>query len=60
MFENETELAQQLKMWFQEFPDNETQRQLREKFQQNMFTSQLYYNDWHGNWKFNVLSCFQK
>lgn len=60
VFENETELAQQLKMWFQDFPDNETQQQLRKNFQQNMFTSQLYCNDWHGNWKFNVLSCFQK
>lgn len=60
VFTNENELAQQLKMWFQDFPNNEAQRQLCEKFQENMFTSQLPHpNDWHGNWKFNVLPYFQ-
>lgn len=60
VFANEYELAQQLKMWFQDFPNNEKQRQLCEKFQKNMFTSQLYPTDWHGNWTFNVLPCFQE
>lgn len=60
VFADEEELAEQLKMWFQDFPNNETQRQLREKFQENMFTSQQNDNDWHGNWKLNVLPCFQK
>ncbi|KAL6425752.1 hypothetical protein ACFW04_009673 [Cataglyphis niger] len=46
VFANEYELAQQLKMWFQDFPNNEKQQQLLEKFQNNMFTSQLY-PDWH-------------
>ncbi|CAL1686458.1 unnamed protein product [Lasius platythorax] len=60
VFANECELAQQLKMWFQDFPNNEIQRQLCERFQENMFTSQLSHpNDWHGNWKLNVLPCFQ-
>ncbi|XP_014472570.1 PREDICTED: chitobiosyldiphosphodolichol beta-mannosyltransferase-like [Dinoponera quadriceps] len=42
VFENETELAQQLKTWFHDFPNNETQRQLEEKFRQNLvLTHQL-------------------
>ncbi|XP_011635505.1 chitobiosyldiphosphodolichol beta-mannosyltransferase isoform X1 [Pogonomyrmex barbatus] len=57
VFADEKELAEQLKMWFQDFPDNKTQQQLREKFQGNMFTSQQNHNDWHSNWTFNVLPC---
>lgn len=60
VFANEYELAKQLKMWFQDFPNNEKQQQLCEKFQKNMFTSQHHPTDWHGNWKFNVLPCFQE
>ncbi|XP_036144609.1 chitobiosyldiphosphodolichol beta-mannosyltransferase isoform X2 [Monomorium pharaonis] len=60
VFSDEKELAEQLKMWFQDFPDNETQRQLREKFQKNMFISQQNDNDWHSNWKLNMLPCFQE
>lgn len=60
VFADEKELAEQLKMWFQDFPNNEKQRQLREKFQGNMFISQENHNDWHNNWKLNVLDCFQK
>ena len=60
VFADEKELAEQLKMWFQDFPNNKTQQQLREKFQENMFTSQQNCNDWYSNWKFNVLPYFQK
>ncbi|KYM76813.1 Chitobiosyldiphosphodolichol beta-mannosyltransferase [Atta colombica] len=60
VFADEKELAEQLKMWFQDFPNNKTQQQLREKFQENMFTSQQNCNDWHSNWKLNVLPYFQK
>ncbi|XP_019887284.1 chitobiosyldiphosphodolichol beta-mannosyltransferase [Ooceraea biroi] len=60
VFADENELAQQLKMWFQDFPNNSAQQDLREKFQENMFTSQIYRNGWHGNWKLNVLPCFQQ
>lgn len=59
IFADEKELAEQLKMWFQDFPDNEKQRQLHDKFQGNMFTSQENH-DWHSNWKLNVLDCFQE
>nr|XP_012220861.1 PREDICTED: chitobiosyldiphosphodolichol beta-mannosyltransferase-like [Linepithema humile] len=44
VFTNEVELAQQLKMWFQDFPNSETQQQLRKKFQKNMCKLQ----DWHA------------
>ncbi|XP_011875245.1 PREDICTED: chitobiosyldiphosphodolichol beta-mannosyltransferase [Vollenhovia emeryi] len=57
-FADEKELAEQLKMWFQDFPNNKSQRQLREKFQGNMFTSQ--HDNWHSNWKLIVLPCFQE
>ncbi|KYN44169.1 Chitobiosyldiphosphodolichol beta-mannosyltransferase [Trachymyrmex septentrionalis] len=60
VFADEKELAEQLKMWFQDYPNNKTQQQLREKFQENMFTSQQNCNDWHSNWKLNVLPYFQK
>ncbi|KAH0951382.1 hypothetical protein HN011_007141 [Eciton burchellii] len=60
VFANENELAQQLKMWFQDFPNSSIQQQLREKFQENMFISQVYRNGWHSNWKLNVLPCFQE
>ncbi|KYM94828.1 Chitobiosyldiphosphodolichol beta-mannosyltransferase [Cyphomyrmex costatus] len=60
VFTDEKDLAEQLKMWFQDFPENKAQQQLREKFQENMFTSQQNDNDWHSNWKLNVLPCFQK
>jgi len=60
VFADAKELAEQLKMWFQDFPNNDTQRQLHEKFQGNMFTSQQNHNDWHGNWKLNVLPYFQE
>lgn len=55
MFANENELAQQLKMWFQDFPNNETQRQLEEKFRQNLGASQKF--QWHINWLvvYNIL-----
>ncbi|XP_011172792.2 chitobiosyldiphosphodolichol beta-mannosyltransferase [Solenopsis invicta] len=60
VFTNEKDLAEQLKMWFRDFPNNETQRQLYEKFQGNMFTSQQNDNDWHSNWKLNVLPYCQE
>ncbi|XP_071651528.1 chitobiosyldiphosphodolichol beta-mannosyltransferase-like isoform X2 [Temnothorax longispinosus] len=60
VFADEKELAEQLKMWFRDFPNNETQRHMREKFQENMFASQQNHNDWHENWKFNVLPCFRE
>lgn len=60
VFADEEELAEQLKMWFQDFPNNETQLQLREKFQGNMFTSQENHDNWHTNWRLNVLPCFQE
>jgi len=60
VFADENELAQQLKMWFQDFPNNSIQQQLREKFQENMFISQVYRNGWHSNWKLNMLPCFQE
>lgn len=60
IFADEKELAEQLKMWFQDFPNNETQQKLHEKFQENMFTSQQSDNDWHDNWELNVLPCFQE
>lgn len=60
VFADEKELAEQLKMWFQDFPNNDTQRQLHEKFQENMVMSELNYDDWHGNWKLNVLPYFQE
>lgn len=56
VFADEKELAKQLIMWFQDFPNNQT-RQLRKKFKKNMFTSQ---KNWHDNWKLHVLPCFQE
>ncbi|RLU18954.1 hypothetical protein DMN91_009312 [Ooceraea biroi] len=46
VFASENELAQQLKMWFHDFPNNDAQQQLREKFQKNMFTSLVQRNAW--------------
>lgn len=48
VFANENELAQQLKTWFQDFPNNEAQRQLEEKFRRNLGASQK--SRWHINW----------
>ncbi|KAL0107188.1 hypothetical protein PUN28_015600 [Cardiocondyla obscurior] len=59
VFADEKELGDQLIKWFQDFPDNETHRHLRKKFEENMFSSQQEHNDWHGNWKLNVLPYFQ-
>ncbi|XP_025152457.1 chitobiosyldiphosphodolichol beta-mannosyltransferase isoform X2 [Harpegnathos saltator] len=36
VFANENELAQQLKTWFQDFPNNEMQQQLEKKFRHNL------------------------
>lgn len=58
VFADENELAQQLKMWFRGFPNNDTQRQLDEKFRQNLQAFQE--NRWHGNWSLNVLPCFRE
>lgn len=48
VFSSENELAALLKSWFENFPNNDSQRKLDEKFRQNLHRFQE--NRWHNNW----------
>ncbi|XP_068966673.1 chitobiosyldiphosphodolichol beta-mannosyltransferase [Bombus flavifrons] len=48
IFSNDKELAEQLKSWFEDFPNNDIQHQLDIKFREDLHKFQK--NRWHGNW----------
>ncbi|KAK2579206.1 hypothetical protein KPH14_008178 [Odynerus spinipes] len=56
VFSNDKELAAHLQSWFFQFPDNESQEMIREKFQKELHKFQEI--RWHTNWSLNVLPCF--
>ncbi|XP_043252084.1 chitobiosyldiphosphodolichol beta-mannosyltransferase [Colletes gigas] len=58
VFSNKKELSDQLKLWFENFPNNDSQRVLDEKFRKELRNFQE--NRWHSNWTSVVLSYFNK
>ncbi|XP_031845619.1 chitobiosyldiphosphodolichol beta-mannosyltransferase [Nomia melanderi] len=58
IFSNYKELAAQLKSWFENFPNNDTQQKLDDRFRQELRKFQE--NRWHNNWTSTVLPYFNK
>lgn len=56
IFLNDKELAEQLKSYFANFPNNNIQHQLDKKFREELHEFQK--NRWHGNWTSVVLAYF--
>lgn len=56
IFSNEKELAEQLKSWFEDFPNNDIQHQLDTKFREELHKFQK--NRWHSNWSSIALPYF--
>ncbi|XP_053998095.1 chitobiosyldiphosphodolichol beta-mannosyltransferase [Hylaeus anthracinus] len=57
IFSNEKELTTHLISWFENFPNNESQHKLDEKFRRELRNFQE--NRWDGNWTSVVLSHFK-
>ena len=55
-FSSETELADQLKSWFKDFPNNEENNDKYNLFKTNLKSFQQV--RWHDNWKNQVLPYF--
>lgn len=58
IFSNDKELAEQLKSWFEDFPNNDIQHQLDIKFREELHKFQK--NRWHGNWSSIALPYFNQ
>ncbi|XP_063244263.1 chitobiosyldiphosphodolichol beta-mannosyltransferase [Bacillus rossius redtenbacheri] len=58
VFNNASELANQILSWFEKFPVNSVQIQKRLKFGEELKKFQEL--RWHDNWKFNVLPLIEK
>lgn len=56
IFSNDKELAEQLKSYFENFPNNNIQHQLDKKFREELHEFQK--NRWHGNWTSITLPSF--
>lgn len=56
VFSDDKELCTQLKMWFDNFPNNTVQQEMDKKFREELHNFQK--NRWHDNWICNVLPCF--
>ncbi|CAK9814223.1 Chitobiosyldiphosphodolichol beta-mannosyltransferase [Anthophora plagiata] len=48
VFSYDTELAVQLKLWFEDFPNNDIQHKLNKKFREKL--NKFQKNRWHANW----------
>ena len=58
IFSTDKELATQLKLWFENFPNNDDQRKLDERFRQELYRFQE--NRWHSNWTSIALPYFNE
>ncbi|XP_054747345.1 chitobiosyldiphosphodolichol beta-mannosyltransferase [Anastrepha obliqua] len=56
IFENQKELADQLKFWFENFPNNPSLLESKERFRKNLHEFQSL--RWHENWRNNALPVF--
>ncbi|XP_076750253.1 chitobiosyldiphosphodolichol beta-mannosyltransferase [Xylocopa sonorina] len=56
IFSNDKELTMQLQLWFENFPNNDIQRNLNAKFREELHKFQT--NRWHDNWTSIVLPRF--
>lgn len=56
VFSSDKELAEQLKSWFENFPNNDAQHKLDAKFREEL--QKFQENRWHGNWTSIALPSF--